>query len=172
MDDLIIPSNVVDDELLDRVAFEPSFFYEGKLSIAAFALRNGKAPETYLSVLRDSYCNIEDEVMSFKKRSNGDMPVGYAQLETKQIRQIKSMDPAQVVCMDVLNRSTESRPSHAGIFAMVNDKLLTGEKDSHTSPIALYIQSKLLKISTYYTVKQKEAASPVEQSSSDRGEMV
>ncbi len=161
----VIPSFVEDEELLDRVVFEPSFFYEGKLAIAAFALRNGKKPEDYLSVLRDKYCDILKEVLSFGKRSNGDEAVGYAQLETKQVRAIRSLDPSQVISMEVKDCRNKTNPAHAGIFAKINDKLLTGEGSSHSSSVELYIQSQLLKISTFHATNCVQDVSDVDDSS-------
>ena len=91
--EVVIPGTVDDAELIDRVLYEPSFFCEGRLAPSAFAL-TGK-DETYISVFRNSYYNLEDIKLP-NPRKSGDSVAGIARLKTLEVKAITSPNTANV----------------------------------------------------------------------------
>ena len=135
-----IPDRVDDAELIDRIVFEPSFFCEGRLAPSAFAL-TGKG-ETYISVFRNRYYNINDIKLP-SPRTPGDKPAGIAQLVTRAVRAITSPIPANSLSLTVEAKATKAFPFHAGIFTTIDGVSINSGK-SHTSPLFMYVQKELV----------------------------
>ena len=138
-----IPDSVGDTELIDRILYEPSFFCEGRLAPSAFALTGDK--ETYISVFRNSYYNLED-IQLPKPRTLGDSATGIAQLKTDEVRRISSPNPANVMTVSVDARKTKAFPFHAGIFTKI-DNVPINSGNAHTTPLFMYVQKELVHLS-------------------------
>ena len=149
-----IPSSVDDAELIDRILYEPSFFCEGRLSPSAFALTGNK--ETYISVFRNSYYNLED-IQLPKPRTPGDSATGIAQLKTEAVRKISSPNPANVMAVSVEARKTKAFPFHAGIFTKIDNVPITSG-NAHTTPAFMCVQKKLVDLSKVMLLKEDAQA--------------
>ena len=145
-----IPGTVGDAELIDRVLYEPSFFCEGRLAPSAFALTGNK--ETYISVFRNSYYNLED-IQLPKPRTPGDSAAGIAHLKTEQVRRISSPNPANVMAVTVEAKKTKAFPFHAGIFTKI-DNVPINSGNAHTTPIFMYVQKELVHLSNVTLLKE------------------
>ena len=135
-----IPESVANEELIDRILYEPSFFCKGRLAPSAFALT--QKGETYISVFRNSYYCAKD-IKFPQPRSKGDIAAGIAQLVTGEIRAITSPNPSVEVSLDVHARPTKSFPFHAGIFTTI-DGVAVKNGNAHTIPLYMYVQKELV----------------------------
>lgn len=149
-----IPDSVGDTELIDRILYEPSFFCEGRLAPSAFALTRDK--ETYISVFRNSYYNLED-IQLPKPRTPGDSATGIAQLKTDEVRRISSPNPANVMTVSVDARKTKAFPFHAGIFTKIDNVPITSG-NAHTTPLFMYVQKELVHLSKVVLLKEDAQA--------------
>lgn len=149
-----IPDSVGDTELIDRILYEPSFFCEGRLAPSAFALTGDK--ETYISVFRNSYYNLED-IQLPKPRTLGDSATGIAQLKTDEVRRISSPNPANVMTVSVDARKTKAFPFHAGIFTKI-DNVPINSGNAHTTPLFMYVQKELVHLSKVMLLKEDAQA--------------
>lgn len=139
-----IPGTVDDAELIDRVLYEPSFFCGDRIAPSAFAL-TGK-DETYISVFRNSYYNLEDIKLP-NPRKPGDSFAGIARLKTEEVKAIIAPNPANVLTISVEAKKTKTYPFHAGIFTKI-DNVPINSGNAHTSPLFMYIQKELVHLST------------------------
>ena len=103
-----------------RAIFEPSFLEDdGSLSPSAFymqVLSRGKK-ENYISVFRKEYGEkLGIPFPTLKPRVHGDTLCGYAELLTKDVRDI-SIGAIQV---DIKEFPTKSNPAHAVIYIVIN----------------------------------------------------
>jgi hypothetical protein len=142
--EIVIPGTVDDAELIDRVLYEPSFFCEGRLAPSAFAL-TGKG-ETYISVFRNRYYNLEDIKLPTPRKS-GDSVAGIARLKTQEVRAISSPNTANVLAVSVEAKKTRTYPFHAGIFTKI-DSVPINSGNAHTNPLFMYVQKELVHLST------------------------
>ncbi len=147
---IVIPGTVDDAEIIDRVLYEPSFFCEGRLAPSAFALTGNN--ETYISVFRNSYYNLED-IRLPKARTPGDCAAGIAQLKTGEVRKIYSPNPANVLAVTVEAKKTKSFPFHAGIFTKI-DNVPINSGNAHTAPLFMYVQKELVHLSKVMLLKE------------------
>ena len=147
---VVIPGTVDDAEIIDRVLYEPSFFCEGRLAPSAFALTGNN--ETYISVFRNSYYNLED-IRLPKPRTPGDCAAGIAQLKTGEVRKISSPNPANVMAVTVEAKKTKSFPFHAGIFIQI-DNVPVNSGNAHTTPLFMYVQKELVHLSNVTLLKE------------------
>lgn len=149
-----IPGTIYDAELIDRVLYEPSFFCEGRLAPSAFALTGNK--ETYISVFRNSYYNLEDIKLP-NPRTPGDSAAGIAQLKTEEVRKISSPNPANVMAVSVEARKTKAFPFHAGIYTKI-DNVPIHSGNAHTTPLFMYVQKELVHLSRVMLLKEDAQA--------------
>lgn len=103
-----------------RAIFEPSFLEDdGSLSPSAFYMQilpRGKK-ENYISVFRKEYGeHLGISFPTLRPRVPGDTLCGYAELLTKDVRDI-SIASIQV---DVKKYPTKHNPAHAGINIVIN----------------------------------------------------
>lgn len=135
-----IPDLVANEELIDRILYEPSFFCEGRLAPSAFSLT--QKGETYISVFRNSYYCAKDITFP-KPRSKGDTVAGIAQLVTGEVRAITSPNPSVDLSLDVQAKPTKSFPFHAGAFTII-DGVAVKNGNAHTIPLYMYVQKELV----------------------------
>lgn len=147
---VVIPGSVDDAEIIDRVLYEPSFFCEGRLAPSAFALTGNN--ETYISVFRNSYYNLED-IQLPKPRTPDDSAAGIAQLKAEEVRKIYSPNPAIVMAVSVEARKTKAFPFHAGIFTQI-DNVPISSGNAHTTPLFMYVQKELVHLSKVTLLKK------------------
>lgn len=140
---ITIPETVEDTELVDRILYEPSFFFEGRLGPSAFALSDDG--ETYMSVFRDAYYCLKNTKLP-KPRKEGDTAVGIAQLLTSKVKAISSPNLVNTVSLSVEAKPSRLYPFHAGIFTKVNNVSIIGGKN-HSTPLYMYVQKNLVGIS-------------------------
>lgn len=139
-----IPDTINNAELLDRIIFEPSFFCKGRLAPSAFDLTAKK--ETYISVFRNKYYSYSGTKLPMP-RNAGDRIAGVARLLTGDVRAISSPFPTNTILVSVEAKVTPRFPFHAGIFTTI-DGVLMQNGISHTNPLFMYVQKRLVKLST------------------------
>ena len=148
-----IPVVVEEDEIIDRIVYEPSFFCEGRLAPSAFSLIKGQnGEETYISVFRNRYYNFADLVLP-RPRIQGDTFAGIAQLSVHEVRSISSPKMTNVLSLAVKAKGNSRYPFHAGIFTTIDDVPINSG-NSHTNSLFLYVQKKLVRISTYHSKEE------------------
>lgn len=135
-----IPDNVANEEIIDRILYEPSFFCEGRLGPSAFALTKDR--ETYISVFRNGYYNLNDVKLP-NPRTPGDTAAGIAQLIVEDVRAISSPISANELSVTVEAQKTKRFPFHAGIFTKVDNVPIVGGKN-HTTPLFMFVQKELV----------------------------
>ncbi len=145
----LIPDSVANEELIDRILYEPSFFCEGRLAPSAFALT--QKGETYISVFRNCYYCAKD-IKFPKPRSKGDTVAGIAQLVTGEVRAISSPNPSVKLSMDVHARPA-TFPFHAGVFTTING-VVVNNGNAHTIPLNLYVQKELVRLSRVVSMSE------------------
>ncbi len=146
----IIPAEVDNSEFVDRIAYEPSFFCEGRLAPSAFALT--LKGEAYISVFRNSYYSFADIDLP-KARTEGDTVAGIAQLLVKEIRSIPSPTPESTVSVTVEATSSPKYPFHAGIFISIDGIPIKGGMQ-HTTPWLMYVQKELVERATFIPISK------------------
>lgn len=147
-----IPDNVANEEIIDRVLYEPSFFCEGRLGPSAFALT--KDGETYISVFRNRYYDL-NSVKLPNPRTPGDTAAGIAQLLVEDVRAISSPIPANELSVTVEAQKTKRFPFHAGIFTKTDNVPIIGGKN-HTTPLFMYVQKELVSRSSVTLFSESE----------------
>lgn len=158
-----IPDSVANEEFIDRILYEPSFFCEGRLAPSAFALT--QKGETYISVFRNSYYCAKD-IKFPQPRSEGDTVSGIAQLLTADVRDITSPNPlVGELSMLVKAKSTRLYPFHAGVFTKIDGVTVKNGK-AHTSPLYMYVQKKLVRCSKVF--KMSDIITPADDEAKDQ----
>ena len=113
---------IEDKENVARAIFSPKMVINGEIQPEAFRLR-ASISEDCLSVMRMSFPSWIDDIKRIPQRKNRKL-YGFAEINVGEIRNIHM----QNVSYDVLERHSESAPSHAGIFISVNGENLIGGK--------------------------------------------
>jgi len=113
---------IEDKENVARAIFSPKMVINGEIQPEAFRLR-ASISEDCLSVMRMSFPSWIDDIKRIPQRKNRKL-YGFAEINVGEIRNIH----LQNVSYDVLERHSESAPSHAGIFISVNGENLIGGK--------------------------------------------
>lgn len=138
---------IEDKENVARAIFSPKMVINGEIQPEAFRLR-ASISEDCLSVMRMSFPSWIDDIKRIPQRKNRKL-YGFAEINVGEIRHIH----LQNVSYDVLERHSESAPSHAGIFISVNGENLIGgkcmkmtEPDMEQDFLMLAIQRELIDI--------------------------
>lgn len=113
---------IEDIENVARAIFSPKMIIDGEIQPEAFRLRSSIS-ENYLSVMRMSVPSWVEDVKKIPQRKNRKL-YGFAEMNVGEIRNIHLNN----VSYDVQDCSSESVPSHAGIFITVNGEDLIGGK--------------------------------------------
>lgn len=113
---------IEDIENVARAIFSPKMIIDGEIQPEAFRLRSSIS-ENYLSVMRMSVPSWVEDVKKIPQRKNRKL-YGFAEMNVGDIRNIHLNN----VSYDVQDCSSESVPSHAGIFITVNGEDLIGGK--------------------------------------------
>ena len=142
-----IPDVVDDEEVVDRLIYEPSFFSDGRLGPTAFALVTTQQKETYISVLRSKYYSFPDLKIP-NPRILGDSFCGKASLLVSDVRSIKIPTLANKLFLDVLSRKSSRMPYHAGIISIIEGVRINSE-NAHRIPSFLFVQKKLSDMAHY-----------------------
>lgn len=155
--ELVVPNEVVNEEYVARVVFDPLYVQDGKLGRSAFELRNTKKVpnEQYVSVNRMSYWNVTDEIQRFPT-PKGNIVGGYAKMLVEDIRSISKTIGTQTIDVDVkAEKGRNSRSSHAGVFTLVNSKIISGAITKHVGVAWVYVQTQLVNVAEYVQFSQK-----------------
>ena len=100
----------------------PKMVINGEIQPEAFRLR-ASVSESYISVMRMSVPTWIEDIKHIPQRKNRRL-YGFAEMNAGEIRHIRLNN----VSYDVQECSSESLPSHAGIFITVNGENLIGGK--------------------------------------------
>ena len=113
---------IEDIENVARAMFSPKMVINGEIQPEAFRLR-ASVSESYISVMRMSVPTWIEDIKHIPQRKNRRL-YGFAEMNAGEIRHIRLNN----VSYDVQECSSESLPSHAGIFITVNGENLIGGK--------------------------------------------
>ena len=119
------------DNLLDnqedvaRAIFSPLMIDdEGNLSRAAFALRHN---EDYISVAQTSISSWMNDLCSIPENENRRL-YGYCLLNVKSIRELSFVYRKYQATFEVVEKHTPSNPSHSGIYVLLDNAILKGDR--------------------------------------------
>lgn len=144
---------VTNDENIARALFDPSFYHEGQLATRAFELRTMMSKdgtmlhEKYISVFRESMCNVKDVALSIPPRKD-EIPIGYASMLTESVQSISSPVKNHTIELKVKSEPTRITSAHAGIYTKIDDIKIKGKTENgHPNPLISYVQGQLVSIS-------------------------
>lgn len=112
-------------ENVARAIFSPLMIDEnGNLSRAAFALRHN---EDYISVAQTSVPSWLDDIYSIPENANRKL-FGYCILNVHNIRSLTFPYRKYQVVFEVCEKHTPVNQSHAGIYVLLDEAVLKGDK--------------------------------------------
>ncbi|MBQ3691512.1 MAG: hypothetical protein II937_16815 [Bacteroidales bacterium] len=121
----MIDKPLSDNEDVVRAIFSPLMIDEnGNLSRAAFSLRHN---EDYISVCRTSVPTWLEDVHSIPENENRKL-FGYCVLNVFSVRSLGFYYRNYNVCFEVCEKHTPKNKSHAGIFVLLNNQVLKGDR--------------------------------------------
>ena len=139
------PDIITPEELVARIIFSPSYIHQGRVAPTAFrweVLPSGDV-ENYISVLRSSFDQIEENTRFFKPRVEGDTRYGYALLNVGEIRDVGNFLESNITA-DVLAFPSKRFPNHAGIVADIDGVRVTAA--SPITPELMMLQKRLAQL--------------------------
>ena len=145
-------NKIQNEENVARAVFHSSMMEEGgTISYAAFTLRHN---ESYFSVARMTVSCWFDDIMKIPQSDTRQLS-GYCRMNVGTIRAIGLQHGSEMLSFDVVDKSSPTNASHAGIVVSYAGNQLKGDnklilkpvpKDMSTSRILMRIQRKLTKI--------------------------